>query len=58
VPTFLMDRRQAIIGSEPVDLFLKVLRKAHTDWRNRKERAHEPVVMKGKSCSADGVCEI
>lgn len=58
VPTFLMDRRQAIIGSEPVDLFLKVLRKAHTDWKNRKEREHEPVVTKGKSCSADGVCEI
>ncbi len=58
VPTFLMDRRQAIIGSEPVDLFLKVLRKAHADWRNRKEREHEPVVTKGKSCSADGVCEI
>jgi len=58
VPTFLMDRRQAIIGSEPVDLFLKVLRKAHSDWKNRTEREHEPVVTKGKSCSADGVCEI
>ena len=58
VPTFLMDRRQAIVGSEPVDLFLKVLRKAHTDWKNRREEEGELVVMKGKSCSADGVCEI
>lgn len=58
VPTFLMDRRQAIIGSEPVDLFLKVLRKAHADWKNRVEKEGDPVVTKGKSCSADGFCEI
>ncbi|MBK5196222.1 MAG: DsbA family oxidoreductase [Proteiniphilum sp.] len=58
VPTFLMDRRQAIIGSEPVDLFLKVLKKAHADWKNRREEEGELVVTKGKSCSADGVCEI
>lgn len=58
VPTFLMDRRQAIIGSEPVDLFLKVLRKAHNDWKSRNEKEQEITVSKGKSCSADGVCEI
>lgn len=58
VPTFLMDRRQAIIGSEPADLFLKVLRKAHADWKNRVEKEDNPVVTKGKSCSADGFCEL
>lgn len=60
VPTFLMDRRQAIIGSEPVDLFLKVLNKAYSDWKYRteKEIIAEPEVTKGKSCNADGMCEI
>jgi len=58
VPTFLMDRKQAIIGSEPVDLFLKVLRKTHADWKNSREEEDELVVTQGKSCSADGVCEI
>jgi len=60
VPTFLMDRRQAIVGSEPVDLFLKVLNKAYTDWKNRteKETVPEAEVTKGKSCNADGMCEI
>ncbi|SFS74984.1 protein disulfide-isomerase [Porphyromonadaceae bacterium NLAE-zl-C104] len=60
VPTFLMDRRQAIIGSEPVDLFVKVLNKAYSDWKNRteKEAASVPEVTKGKSCNADGMCEI
>ena len=58
VPTFLMDRRQAIIGSEPVDLFLKVLKKAHNHWKNRTEAEKQMTVTKGKSCTADGVCEI
>jgi len=58
VPTFLVDRRQAIVGSEPVDLFLKVLKKAHADWKNRRVREGLLEVTRGKSCSADGVCEI
>lgn len=60
VPTFLMDRRQAIVGSEPVDLFLKVLNKTYGDWKSRteKEAVPGPEVTKGKSCNADGICEI
>jgi protein disulfide-isomerase len=58
VPTFLMDRRQAIIGSEPVDLFVKVLNKAYDDWKNRTEKEKELEFTIGKSCSADGTCEI
>ena len=60
VPTFLMDRRQAIVGSEPVDLFVKVLNKAYGDWKSRTEKdiSPEPEVIKGKSCNADGMCEI
>lgn len=60
VPTFLMDRRQAIIGSEPADLFLKVLHKAYGDWKERTEKETVPIaeITKGKSCNADGMCEI
>ncbi|MEN6588509.1 MAG: DsbA family oxidoreductase [Proteiniphilum sp.] len=58
VPTFLMDRRQAIIGSEPVDMFVKVLNKAYDDWKNRTEKEKELEITIGKSCSADGTCEI
>jgi len=58
VPTFLMDRQQAIIGSEPVDLFVKVLNKAYDDWKNRTEKEKELEITIGKSCSADGTCEI
>lgn len=58
VPTFLMDRRQAIVGSEPVDLFVKVLHKAYDAWKNRTEKEKELEISKGKSCNADGTCEI
>ncbi|SFK40880.1 protein disulfide-isomerase [Porphyromonadaceae bacterium KH3CP3RA] len=60
VPTFLMDRRQAVIGSESVDLFVKVLNKAYSDWKNRTEKdtSPGPEVTRGKSCDADGMCEI
>src|SRR5690554_5047191 len=37
VPTFLMDERQAVIGSEPVELYLEVLNKAYDGWKKRKQ---------------------
>jgi protein disulfide-isomerase len=58
VPTFLMDRRQAIVGSEPVDLFVKVLNKAYGNWKKRTEEENIEEISKGKSCSSDGICEI
>ncbi len=59
VPTFLVDRRQAIIGSESVDLFKKVLDKSFKDWRLRVPAQTGNIkVKKGKSCNADGTCEI
>ena len=57
VPIFLMDRRQAIIGSEPVDLFVKVLNKAYNDWKNRTDKEEELEITQGKSCSTDGTCD-
>lgn len=58
VPTFLMDRRQAIVGSEPVELFLEVLNKAYDAWKSRNAEEAKPEVIKGKSCSIDGTCDI
>ena len=58
VPTFLMDRRQALIGSEPVEMFLKVLNKSYDAWKNRNTEEVKPEIIKGKSCSIDGICDI
>ncbi|MFA6838243.1 MAG: DsbA family oxidoreductase [Dysgonamonadaceae bacterium] len=56
VPTFLFDRTQAIVGSEPVDLFLKLMNKVYNNWIVSNET--KLGVKKGKSCSIDGTCEI
>jgi protein disulfide-isomerase len=58
VPTFLFDRKQAIIGSEPVQLFLDVLNKSYNNWKSRITESVKPEIIKGKSCSIDGTCEI
>ena len=52
VPTFLFNRKQAIIGSEPVAVFLETLNKAYQHSHGAME------VKKGRSCNADGTCEI
>lgn len=58
VPTFLMDRRQAIVGSEPVSLFLETLNKTYDSWKNRNSEEIKPEVIKGSSCSIDGTCDV
>ena len=58
VPTFLMDRRQAIIGSETIQLFIDVLNKAYKAWKNRTNEKENTEFIKGKSCSVDGTCDI
>jgi len=58
VPTFLFDRKQAIVGSEPVDLFVKVLYKSYNNWQAAKNKTELIEIQKGQSCSIDGTCEI
>ncbi len=58
VPTFLFERKRAIIGAEPVDVFLHNLKATHTDWALLQTDSAEMKVSKGKSCQTDGFCEI
>ena len=58
VPTFLFNRRQAIIGSEPVSFFLETLNKVYESEHAATATTQNREVRKGKSCSADGTCEI
>lgn len=57
VPTFLFERKYAIIGSEPITSFLETLRKAYDSWKSESSN-DEIDVTKGKSCTIDGVCDI
>ena len=59
VPTFLFNRKYALVGSQPVGAFIKTLQKAFFKWQKQDlPKTEEMDVTQGKSCSADGMCEI
>lgn len=58
VPTFMFERKRAIIGSEAVDVFLDTLRKSHSEWKQLHSGNGEIEITKGKACPIDGACEI
>lgn len=58
VPTFLFERKYAIVGSEPVSTFLETLNKAYNSWKSDINIDKGINITKGKSCPIDGVCEI
>ena len=59
VPTFLFNRKHALVGSQPVGAFLKTLQKAFFKWQRQDLKENGNVdVTEGKSCSTDGTCDI
>lgn len=59
VPTFLFNRKHALVGSQPVGAFIKTLQKAFFQWQEQDLKINDRLdVTVGKSCSADGTCEI
>ncbi|MGV8962794.1 MAG: DsbA family oxidoreductase [Candidatus Saccharimonadaceae bacterium] len=59
VPTFLFNRKHALVGSQPVEAFNETLQKAFSQWQEHELSTNGNLTfIKGKSCSADGTCEI
>ena len=60
VPTFLFNRKHALVGSQPVGAFIKILQNSFLDWQKQDLKQNDDTIdfSKGKSCSADGTCEI
>lgn len=60
VPTFLFNRKHALVGSQPVGAFIKTLQKAFFKWQKQdlKQKEEAVDVTQGKSCSMDGTCDI
>lgn len=55
VPTFLFNRKYAVIGSQPTEAFVQTLEKLSKE----NPSANDSIETKrGKSCSADGVCSL
>lgn len=56
VPFFVFNRKYAVSGAQPVDVFLETLQKSFAEW----QAAHPPVILnvnEGPSCSPDGTCK-
>lgn len=56
VPFFVFNRKYAVSGAQPADVFLETLEKSFTEW----QATHPKIsleVNEGPSCSPDGTCE-
>ena len=55
VPFFVIDRKYAVSGAQPSEVFLQALQKARTEWEKEHEAA-SLVAAEGAACSIDGNC--
>src|SRR5690606_10921127 len=56
VPFFVFNRKYAISGAQPEEVFMESIEKSFAEWRQQNPESPFEVI-KGDSCSADGVCE-
>lgn len=55
VPFFVLDRKYAVSGAQPVEVFKQALEQAYTEWK--AERDKNPLkIIEGQTCSPDGDC--
>lgn len=55
VPFFVFNRKYAVSGAQPSDVFSDVLTKSFTEWKNEKPAQIE--VVEGPTCTTDGNCD-
>lgn len=53
VPFFVFDRKYAVSGAQPVEVFEEILQKAFAEWATTQQ---PEVVAVGESCGIDGQC--
>lgn len=56
VPFFVFDRKFAVSGAQPPQVFSETLGKSFTEWRKLNPET-KLEVTRGQSCSIDGACE-
>lgn len=55
VPFFVFDRKYAISGAQPVELFMQTLQQSVQDWK--KNNPHSMDVKQGAVCTPEGDCK-
>lgn len=56
VPFFVFNRKYAVSGAQPPDVFLQTLQKSFTEWRSANPDTLIDLT-KGPSCNPDGTCD-
>jgi len=56
VPFFVMNRKYAVSGAQPVDAFMQTLKVSVDEWK-KENPARELIVTEGASCTPDGECK-
>ena len=56
VPFFVYDRKYAVSGAQPVELFIQTLEKAYSEWQPKANPIQIQNTTEGPSCGPDG-CE-
>jgi len=56
VPFFVFNRKYAVSGAQPSDVFLQTLQKSFAEWRQANPSSFLDVA-EGPSCSPDGFCD-
>jgi predicted DsbA family dithiol-disulfide isomerase len=52
----VLDRKYAVSGAQPVEVFKQALESAYTEWK--AEKSVQPVtITEGSTCSPDGDCK-
>lgn len=55
VPFFVLDRKYAISGAQPVEAFTQTIKKVYEEWNNGQQVKLNNI-SQGESCSTDGKC--
>lgn len=56
VPFFVFDRKYAVSGAQPTEVFLNALEKSYAEWQQQNPTKLQQVV-EGANCTPDGECE-
>lgn len=54
VPFFVFERKYAVSGAQPSDVFSQTLEKTFAEWQKAKNNEIE--IIQGESCKTDGAC--
>src|SRR5690606_7115495 len=56
VPFFVIDRKYAVSGAQPPQVFLETLQQSFAEWRKMNPESKLEVI-EGQTCTTDGKCE-